>query len=491
MLKNKKTLNSVINELYSNQNTLSLLNNNESCLSLPDLFDQLNFKDTNPANLKENLIINNLIFSNLNIICNFCKRKSFTGDRYKCFECIDFDLCSICFEGRKISDSHKLFHPMIKIDSPLAIDVNSKLNYCLEINALQKIDTIHTNVNCDGCLKQNFKGLRFKCEICSDCDFCFDCYKKGHCKKNNHFCVIFILSQELKIYKKNDIQKIKFLGNGKFGNVDKCLLKPLNENVAVKYMKINEKESFIKELKVLEEIKGENVTKFYGLIETNNGPNAIILKLCTLGSLESFLKKNKVSLRRKLGLIIDILKGLRRFHQKGYIHKDIKWDNIFVDKGQIGILGDCGISKYSDEIYQNDYMVAGQSICCIAFMPPESISNKIIGKCYDIYCIGIIINWIFTQVKHKFIDIILHTKINFGKNSPYFFDVIKQCTDNDFKKRPTVDQLLNFFQNFNDKFFKQLGNQIKKYITLNSVHKDKIFKKIYNLYFEKNSKKIL
>ncbi len=48
------------------------------------------------------------------------------------------------------------------------------------------------------------------------------------------------------------------------------------------------------------------------------------------GSLESYLKRNTFSLRRKVSILINILEGLRLIHKKNFIHKDIKPDNILL-----------------------------------------------------------------------------------------------------------------------------------------------------------------
>jgi serine/threonine protein kinase len=48
------------------------------------------------------------------------------------------------------------------------------------------------------------------------------------------------------------------------------------------------------------------------------------------GSLESYIKTNSLSLRRKVSILINILEGLRLIHKKNFIHKDIKPDNILL-----------------------------------------------------------------------------------------------------------------------------------------------------------------
>lgn len=38
---------------------------------------------------------------------------------------------------------------------------------------------VFSGVSCDSCLKNNFRGRRYKCLICIDYDLCATCYESG------------------------------------------------------------------------------------------------------------------------------------------------------------------------------------------------------------------------------------------------------------------------------------------------------------------------
>ncbi|KAL4221756.1 hypothetical protein ACF0H5_020011 [Mactra antiquata] len=64
---------------------------------------ELRVLDSCPAGLKHN-----------DISCDSCSKKSFTGTRWKCQTCEDFDLCNVCYTGYK----HVLQHPFLRISVP-------------------------------------------------------------------------------------------------------------------------------------------------------------------------------------------------------------------------------------------------------------------------------------------------------------------------------------------------------------------------------------
>ena len=49
------------------------------------------------------------------IICDGCRREDFTGERYKCQICNDYDLCGACFRNGVSSKSHRTDHSMSKM----------------------------------------------------------------------------------------------------------------------------------------------------------------------------------------------------------------------------------------------------------------------------------------------------------------------------------------------------------------------------------------
>jgi serine/threonine protein kinase len=68
--------------------------------------------------------------------------------------------------------------------------------------------------------------------------------------------------------------------------------------------------------------------------------------------------------------MLNVAKGLYEMHQKKFIHKDIKPDNILINKYGEAKLGDLGISQL---IGQESSKISG--LCHQNFGAPEALKN--------------------------------------------------------------------------------------------------------------------
>merc|ERR1711862_377741 len=107
------------------------------------------------------------------IICDGCNITNFEGDRHKCTQCNDYDLCGKCHSN----GVHKQ-HAFVKINRD-----NEHHSY------------YHKRIICDGCKKNPIFGTRFKCYECPDFDLCQECEKPMH---KHH--VMLRIPQEKNLY---------------------------------------------------------------------------------------------------------------------------------------------------------------------------------------------------------------------------------------------------------------------------------------------------
>jgi len=139
------------------------------------------------------------------IICDGCNVANFEGDRHKCTQCDDYDLCGKCH-----SEGIHKEHALVKFDRD-----NKYQTYC------------HQRVICDGCGKNPIFGTRFKCYECPDFNLCQECEKTMH---KHH--IMLRIPEEKNLYNllngKNEnvlelqIGNIMPPKNSPFGDVNNC-----------------------------------------------------------------------------------------------------------------------------------------------------------------------------------------------------------------------------------------------------------------------------
>lgn len=96
------------------------------------------------------------------IVCDVCNT-TIVGVRYKCLDCLDYDLCQGCMVDR--STSHPI-HEFHKITTPGRVIVHT-------VGEPRERKT--HNASCDMC-DSRIRGDRYKCTNCPDFDVCHSCF---------------------------------------------------------------------------------------------------------------------------------------------------------------------------------------------------------------------------------------------------------------------------------------------------------------------------
>ena len=158
----------------------------------------------------------------------------------------------------------------------------------------------------------------------------------------------------------SDFRIEKELGKGNFGKVYLVTSKITNKVYAMKEIKFDryksdsQRASVQKEIKLLENMNHPHViTYFSSFVENNNF--YIVLEYLNGGSLDDKIKKEKeekgsIDEKKVWDILIQILSGLVYLHEnKKIIHRDIKPDNILMDKENNIKISDFGISAINKE----------------------------------------------------------------------------------------------------------------------------------------------
>lgn len=98
-------------------------------------------------------------------------------------------------------------------------------------------------------------------------------------------------------------------------------------------------------------------------------------------------------------LIRDIAIGIKTIHDSGYVHRDVKPENIFVDDEHNFVLGDFGLSEHEDRL------TIAKPIGTTSYISPEvveclfrpSLGTFLLGKPMDMYALGLTVYACLTQ----------------------------------------------------------------------------------------------
>ncbi|RXN31702.1 focal adhesion kinase 1-like isoform X5 [Labeo rohita] len=146
------------------------------------------------------------------------------------------------------------------------------------------------------------------------------------------------------------------IGEGQFGDVHQGIyICPENPalSVAIKTCKNctsdSVREKFLQEALTMRQFDHPHIVKLIGVITEN--PVWIIMELCTLGELRSFLQIRKYSLDLASLILFSyqLSTALAYLESKRFVHRDIAARNVLVSSADCVKLGDFGLSRYMED----------------------------------------------------------------------------------------------------------------------------------------------
>ena len=194
-------------------------------------------------------------------------------------------------------------------------------------------------------------------------------------------------------------QMMRVLGQGGMGSVmlarserdgQAVAIKTLLPEVAVSDQSLKR---FMREIEVASSLQHQNIVSY---IEhgSHNGIVYLVTEYVS-GMDASKLAKHrggKLSYKEVVKIIEQTLSALDFAHGKGFVHRDIKEQNILVDgnfPNYVAKLTDFGLSKSYKQTGMSGVTMVGDVAGTIAYMPPEQVRDfKEVRPPSDIYAIG-------------------------------------------------------------------------------------------------------
>ena len=231
-----------------------------------------------------------------------------------------------------------------------------------------------------------------------------------------------VYAQETLKYRKSrvkqtihDYESIKIIGRGAFGEVHVCRNKKTDEIVAVKKIKkevLDNKNQVIhikNEQLFMSKVKSPWIVELKASFQDYDYLY-LVMEFLQGGDLMNILiKKNVLNEEEARFYVAEIVLAIESIHKLDCIHRDIKPDNVLIDKSGHIKLTDFGLSKISDKIFQNNFQKNlnlnnnnikdngkpshNKNYSCVGtayYVAPEVLNKKGYGPEVDWWSLGVI-----------------------------------------------------------------------------------------------------
>ncbi|XP_050904069.1 lysM domain receptor-like kinase 3 [Lathyrus oleraceus] len=188
----------------------------------------------------------------------------------------------------------------------------------------------------------------------------------------------------------NNFNLANKIGQGGFGEVYYAVLN--GEKAAIKKMDMKASKEFLAELKVLTRVHHLNLVRLIGYCV--EGSLFLVYEYIENGNLSQRLRSSDgepLSWTARAKIALDSARGLEYIHEHTvptYIHRDIKSENILLDKNFCAKVADFGLTKLIEA--GSSSVPTANMAGTFGYMPPEyaygSVSSKI-----DVYAFGVVL----------------------------------------------------------------------------------------------------
>jgi len=253
----------------------------------------------------------------------------------------------------------------------------------------------------------------------------------------------------------NDVVVREKVGAGSFGRVHRG--KWLGVDVAIKFFTHEDaikKNSFVKEVEMLESLSHPNIVNFYGQSISNENEYCIVMEYLPF-TLFDVIKSHDLSEQEIVRIMKGVASGTRYLHHQSILHRDLKPSNILLNTNLEPKIADFGISRS----YDGDGECQMTSIGTPLYMAPENINRSCYSSSADIYAFGMIFLQMFTKQRlfHEMGDknmlcILFHVaKNNVRPTIPDHVPVdlkllIERCWNSNSSNRPSAEEICSILE---------------------------------------------
>lgn len=187
----------------------------------------------------------------------------------------------------------------------------------------------------------------------------------------------------------------KELGRGGYGAVFRAKRQSDGQTVAIKVLlprvavQPEEIEKFLREMSVTAQLRHPNLIKLFDQGHSDGLPY-FIMEYCEGGSVADLMRQQggKLPLNVAKPIMLGALEGLAHAHSQGFVHRDLKPQNILLHQG-ISRISDFGLAKNFQQAGLSGFTLTGNYAGTPLFMPREQIINyKHVKPVSDVWSIA-------------------------------------------------------------------------------------------------------
>ena len=268
------------------------------------------------------------------------------------------------------------------------------------------------------------------------------------------------------------------LGRGAFGTVEEveipgatCAAKRIHESLLrlgnVGDVK-NITDAFVRECLLMSTLHHPHIVQFLGVCFLPGSQLPLLVMEQLTMSLDDLLETSShVSLATKRSILNGIVNGLTYLHSHTppIIHRDLTAKNVLLNSAMVAKLADLGMARIMNIQPGQLATTMTQAPGTLVYMPPEALEpNAKYNAKLDIFSFGVLGLYTLTQIFpvlkaptyidsdgkiaarseiDRRIDYIEQIHQEFGRHHPLVL-MIKQCLHDDPRRRPTLDEVLQW-----------------------------------------------
>lgn len=186
-----------------------------------------------------------------------------------------------------------------------------------------------------------------------------------------------------------------FIGEGGMSRVWRALDQNTGRQVAIKVLReeYSEDESFLRrfdrEAQAASRMSHPNIVNLVDVGVEEDGTRYLVMEYVQGKTLKRFIQESG-ALRPEIAaqIIIRVLAALQHAHQNGVVHRDVKPQNILIDKEGTVKVADFGIARIANAqtVNQTDESVMGS----VYYFSPEQARGAAVDARSDIYSAGVV-----------------------------------------------------------------------------------------------------